>query len=430
MSSRRTSEKGGPLAAPLRSFRELTHPARPHQPPVSSLIPHPSPVHVTEINSLDQLQSCRLAWTALLAKTRGANYFQTLDWLLAYWRHFGNDQELRTLVIQDDRRAVLGILPLVLRRESTRAGTVRVLTYPLHGWGSFYGPIGPNPTLTLAAGMLHVARTRHDWDLVDLRWVDADNSDHARTDCALLYAELPYRKHVWGQTAWIDLRGGWEAYWQSRKSHWRTNVRHAEKQLVAVGQVEHVRYRPAGAALGEADPRWDLYDACERLAELSWQGKSTTGTTLSHTDSREYFRDAHQTAAAAGGLDLNLLYVAGRPAAFAYNVVHHGSVFGLRTGYHPQFAKAGAGTVLMARMLSDSCRLGDTLFDLGPGNLETKRHWQTSVENCYRYTHYRATAVRAQLLRAKHWWTQGRGLDSRGLKSSGSGIGGQGQTTA
>ena len=120
----------------------------------------------------------------------------------------------------------------------------------------------------------------------------------------------------------------------------------------------------------------------------------------------EYRRDAHEAAAHAGGLDLNLLYVGERPAAFAYNYCYRGHVFGLRMGYDPAVSQSGAGTVLMRRMIADCFERGDHTFDLGPGSLAAKRPWQTSLETSYRYSHF-ASAPRAQALRlnrhVKQW---------------------------
>ena len=87
----------------------------------------------------------------MLPRTSAASFFHSFDWLEIYWRHFGDGQRLRVLVVRAGGEP-LGILPLVVRSERTRLGTVRTLTYPLHDWGTFYGPIGPNPTATLLAG--------------------------------------------------------------------------------------------------------------------------------------------------------------------------------------------------------------------------------------------------------------------------------------
>src|SRR4030042_1363916 len=126
-------------------------------------------VHVEEINDIYKLSSYRLVWNSLLPQPSGATFFQSLDWLEVYWKHYGEDQHLRVMVVCSNGRPI-GILPLVVRTEATRVGPVRVLTYPLHGWGTFYGPIGPNPTATLAAGPRHVRQTPRGSALLDLRW--------------------------------------------------------------------------------------------------------------------------------------------------------------------------------------------------------------------------------------------------------------------
>jgi len=126
---------------------------------------------ITEIRSLDQLDSLRLVWRSLLQQTPNATFFQSLDWLEVFWRHHGADQQLRVLVVSSGSE-VIGILPLTVVTESTGVGSVRFLTYPLQDWGSFFGPIGPNPTATLMAAMRYLNTAPRDWDVLDLRWVD------------------------------------------------------------------------------------------------------------------------------------------------------------------------------------------------------------------------------------------------------------------
>ena len=103
---------------------------------------------VVEINTLEELAGLRLLWNLLVSQTREATFFQTLDWLECYWAHHAERQRLRVLVVYSGERPI-GILPLAVLSESTRLGKLRTLTYPLDGWGTFFGPIGPNPTATL-----------------------------------------------------------------------------------------------------------------------------------------------------------------------------------------------------------------------------------------------------------------------------------------
>ena len=55
---------------------------------------------VIEVNDLDQLESFRLAWNALLPETPRASFFHTYDWFQHYWKHFGSRQTMRVLVIR------------------------------------------------------------------------------------------------------------------------------------------------------------------------------------------------------------------------------------------------------------------------------------------------------------------------------------------
>ena len=359
---------------------------------------------VVEVNDIHELANYRLAWDSLLAQSPQSNFFQTLDWLTVYWKHQGEGCRLRALVVQV-RGKTIGFLPLVVRNERTKVGQLRVLNYPLHDWGSFYGPIGPNPTATLLAGLGHIRRTARDWDVLDLRWIDEETSDRGRTLRALEAKGFSAFRDEWSTSAVIDLTtgGGWDAYWAGRTTKWRTNVRRNERRLAELGDVRHVRYRPLGAAHGDDDPRWDLYGVCEDIALRSWQGDSSTGTTISHQSIRSLLRDAHEAATRAGGVDLNLLYVNDVPVAFNYGYHYQGQLFGLRMGFDRATGADGAGSVLLYRMIQDSFARGDRVFDLGADYLDCKRPWLTRIATSYRYSHYPPGISRAQIIHAKRW---------------------------
>ncbi|HEX4148674.1 MAG TPA: GNAT family N-acetyltransferase, partial [Pirellulales bacterium] len=284
-------------------------------------------VQVLEINSSEELASYRLVWRKLLGQTRRASFFQSLDWLEPYLRHYGARQKLRVLIVSGSE-GHLGILPLLVLRQQTKVGQVRVLSYPLQDWGTFYGPIGPHPAATLLAGLAHLNRGSRDWDLLELRWVNRDAVDFGRTAHALQALELSATERPSEAVAMVEMDGDWPGYWKSRDTRFRKNIERTRRKLAEHGQVEYVRYRPAGIIGGETDPRWDLYNTCQRLAAASWQGSSQTGNTLSHQSVCDYLRDAHAAAVDAGAVDINLLYVDGEPTAFAYCYHYQGQVSG------------------------------------------------------------------------------------------------------
>lgn len=334
-----------------------------------------------------------------MEETPRASFFSTFDWLTCYWKHFGNAQRLRVLAVHSHNR-IVGILPLVVRTEVFRIGPVRILTYPLHDWGTFYGPIGPNSTATLLAGFRHIRETRRDWDLLELRWIDNARIDKGRTELALRQVGLRPKLTHWKPTAQISLAGDWQTYWQSRKAKWRENVRRNERALARRGRLRLVKYRSNADGV---EPRWDFFDSCVDIARQSWQGSSHTGTTMSHESIYSFLRDSHEIAARLGALDVNLLYLDEAPIAFTYNYFWRGNVEGLRMGRRDGAQYDGAGTVLMCFAIRQSFELKDRYYDLGADYLSAKQNWLTSVVPSYRCTFFPWTSPRTQLLRLKRW---------------------------
>ena len=138
---------------------------------------------------------------------------------------------------------------------------------------------------------------------------------------------------LWGETALVDLSQGWEAYRNTRKGLWLRRLRQAEAKLERQAKVEYVRYRPAARTAGDEQSRWDYFGQCQALAEKSWQASATDGTTLCHHSVRSFLHELHAVAVAEGAVDINLLLLDGRPAAFIYGYHYRGYVFGLRRGF-------------------------------------------------------------------------------------------------
>lgn len=357
-------------------------------------------MQVVEVNEIDQLESHRGEWTRLLAATPSACFFQSLEWLSIYWRHFGRDQRLRTLLVYDGDQ-LIGILPLAIKGRSTKAVVLRTLGYPLDGWGTTYGPIGADVRTVMAAGLSHLQQTARDWDVLELDW----SSESLVADVHSAFEPIRPSPQVFtrAELSLVDLTQPWDRYWKKRNGKHRNNVRRAEKKLAAMGSLQMLHHRVNVSAA--TDARWDLYDTCESVCNQSWQGRSTTGTTLTSERVRDFLRDVHEAATSMGAVSIHLLSVDGEPAAFSYNYVFQGAEFGLRMGYAPKFKSGNPGTVLIHRMLQDAFGSDQRWLDLGEGDAPYKHEWRTQATLSYRLCYYASTSLRAQALRWKRRWT-------------------------
>jgi CelD/BcsL family acetyltransferase involved in cellulose biosynthesis len=355
--------------------------------------------HVVEINSWDELLPFVPDWDSLLQQTPGASFYQSLDWLGCFWRHFHDGTTLRVLIVRDGDTTT-GILPLIVVRERTRLGWFHLLTYPLRDWATFYGPIGPRPEATLTAGLRHVCATPRHWDVLDLRCTD-QRADQNGTPNAMRNNGLPVSESLWKVTDLVEFQGSWDEYLASRTQKFRENLRRSQHRALRLGDVVYERHRPRGAAAGDGDPNWALYDECVELSRRTWQGACPYATSLSHPEVRDFFRDSHAAATARGAADINVLRINGRAVAFAYNYVFAGATIGVRTGYDPEFAAVSPGSLLFSFLVRDGFARRDRSLDMGTDRCDYKRYWSTHRVPVLRYAHYRNNSPRTQLLRWK-----------------------------
>jgi CelD/BcsL family acetyltransferase involved in cellulose biosynthesis len=364
-------------------------------------------VEVCEIRDLEELACYRLLWDSWLPQAPRATFVNTYDWLDTYWRHFGHDQELRVLLVRSGGTPI-GILPLCVRSEPHGFSSLRVLTYPLGNWGSWYGPVGSNRGATMLAAMQHLRRADRDWDMIDLRPNAPPSRDGGRVGrsmrvVGLLTDQLPY------QTASVvEFEDGWEGYLAGKSHAVRHELRSALGRVFDDHEVETIRHRPAPARDGDGDPRWDLFAMCQQVALASWQATSTSGESLVDERVRHFLRDAHAVAARNGMVDLNLSLVDGRPAAFSYNYHYHGRLTGVQSGYDASLGCRSLGTALVLRTIEDSFNRRDVSYDLGPGESHLQRLLRTQTETSYRLTYSPLGSWRSQAARlvrwAKHLW--------------------------
>ena len=372
---------------------------------------------VVEIGSLDELESYRLVWNSLLPQTPRASFFHTFDWFATYWKHFGHQRRMRVLVIRASGTPI-GIVPLCVQRERYHVGNLRVLTYPLSDWGLWYGPIGANQSASMFMALRHIRDTVRDWEMLDLRWVPAEGADLSATSRALRVAGWNPEKSLYQETSVIRLTDyDWDSYFASRSKKWRHESRRQLRALQHEGTVTFQRHRPAGLALGDGDPRWDLFEDCLAVSRNSWQAQSDSGNTLCHEQVEPFLRDCHGMAAKLGMLDVALLRIDGQAAAFQYNYYYDGTISGLRMGYDRRFPRQGLGNVVQNYTLQDSFSRGDRQLELGLGDYPYKQRLRTDVQSSCRFTCYPRLAWRAQGVRLTRWLKQRRAAAATGKAS-------------
>jgi CelD/BcsL family acetyltransferase involved in cellulose biosynthesis len=356
---------------------------------------------IREINQLAELDALRSVWQRLLLQTPGYSFFQTLEWLETSWDYYPLPQKLRVIIVERAGEPV-GIVPFCVRTESRKVGPLRVLTYPLNDWGTFYGPIGPEPHLAFRAAIQHVAATPRDWDFIDLRWVDQAAPEFIAVGEAMREAGFGVAVRPRMEVRICRMTDGWDAYIGSRSRNWRREMRRNIEALEEKGgEVKLVRYRPAAGEPGAEARHDEVFNICAEIAQSSWQSEAGPSGTLSSPGVRDLLRRLHRHAAALGMLDTNILTVGGRPVAFNYNYLADGRTYGLRCGFDETAGLENCGKILLYKMLEDAFRRGDAEYNFGPGRQPYKDRFATEMRHAYTFRHYARYSLRSQLLSLK-----------------------------
>lgn len=344
---------------------------------------------VAEVNDLKQLASFNLVWQTLWDRTPQRSFFQTRDWLECYWRNFGAGRKLRVLMVHSAAKPI-GIVPLVIKRTETSLGSLRVLTYPLDGWGPFFGPVGSDPTATMYGALRHLADTPRDWDLLDLRHIDEERLDKGRTANAFRLVKLPMTERHWEENCEIAL----DDWTTGEQFQLRRRLKDAEKALWQRGSWEVARCRASGNdPLVAAESRWLLREALPLLT--------------AETTSAEWLTDAHEAALCAGTADVSVLRLNGEAVGATFATVAGETAIPLAIG-HDADAGDAAKTVLLGRMLFEGMDRGDAVYLFNPRTAAWAADWLPRPRPSYRCTHFAGLRPRAQLLRLnelrKRWW--------------------------
>lgn len=351
---------------------------------------------ICEINDPARLSDLAIAWDRLHRRTPGATFFQTLEWLTITLRHFKREQKLRVLVISEGDEPV-GIVPFTVRTEAFRLGPLRVLSFPLDGWGTFYGPIGKEPVGLMQDALEHIRRQPRDFDVIDFRYL-CEQADHfPELAQAITHQPLKFFERPRMEVPIVELADSWEEFTKSKSKNWRRGMKREQERARQHGKLRYVRYR-TDIETGRIDPRWDLFEQSRTVAQRSWQSQSPMEAAFCSSRVTSLLRDLHVEAALNGMLDMNLLYLDERPVAFLYNYVCREHVYCLRSGYDASCPAKGLGTILLAECIEDSHNRGDVQINFGPGKQDYKLRFATEIQRAMTVTHYNPWGVHTQML--------------------------------
>ena len=303
-------------------------------------------ITISRVSSIGELEGLREPWDALLRQSPASHLFLSHDWVCTWWKHFGGDRRLFTLVFRRDDR-ILGIAPLLLERRRRRGIPVRQIGLLLNGCAQQSGLIFPAQKRDVfRAFVRHLQDCADQWDLVDLNGIPELSGDLPEIEAAAEGSSISVVRRWQFETLSLEYRGRPEVFMKSRTAHFRKRLKAAEKHLHELGSVALRRY---------TSPE-DLESGFSRLLDVerrSWKLEGGTAI-LNQPGWLEFYRDVIGIFGRKAGCQIRVIEIDGSPVASILVIVYDGVVYALRIFIDQSLSRASLGNLMMHFLMTDA----------------------------------------------------------------------------
>ena len=321
--------------------------------------------------SVASLAVLQPAWDDLLEGYPGATIFSSLDWLLPWWRAFGNGQQLKVVGFFDPTQRLVALAPLSITTVRVPGG-LRLNLLRLMGDGSHDSdnldlPVRSGYESALAEALLdYLESGALHWDFCQLNTLPGDSP----AGCAL--AESLVRRHWLHFTPErprlvIDLPSTWDEYRRRLTSKERGNFERYSRRLLRSYQCNIHK------CVDQRDLETNL-ESLFRLHQKRWELRSEPGTFASKVR-RDFYLDLSRTLLSRGLLEFWLLDLDGKTVAAQFCLRHSTAVFSLQEGFDPEHSDDRVGFILRGNVIRELIAAGIQRYDFLYGESHGKERW-------------------------------------------------------
>jgi hypothetical protein len=300
------------------------------------------------------------------------------NWLIPWWRHFGNQHRLAAGLILDPAGKPVGLAPFFARIHRYKGGLcLRRLEFLGSSASSadavcseYLDVIARRNSETpvaecIASYLMHEPTC--EWDELVMEAMAEDGLGH-EVAAALERKGCLVTSEVYDHAHFIELPGSWDRYLGQFTKKRRQALRYVMRDFVRwVG--------PAGFQRHRAIDFETLSTGMNALISLHTQrwAQAGHGGAFASRRFREFHLEYTQNALASGQLDLTWITVDGDPVAAQYNIIDGDQVSFYQCGRRIDLPKrVRLGTVMLILSLQDAITRGSRVYDFLGGEAQYK----------------------------------------------------------
>jgi CelD/BcsL family acetyltransferase involved in cellulose biosynthesis len=354
-------------------------------------------MRVTEVKTYEDFISLKTDWERLLGRC-SHNFFSTWEWLSTWWKYYGEKRRLLILLAEEGDE-IIGIAPFMYSVESMfglRLGKIAFIGTPHSDYSDIISAGRTEECIKLFVDYLKLIP--ESWGCIELNDVPENSKSLS------ILNELSTNIRLIHPCPYVSLPESHEEFTRGPDGKRKyTDINRHFKSLQKSYEVEVTDC--SKLASYEEGMHW-LF----KLHQRRWTSRGLSGAFASSR-----FRNFHlaiaKTLAEKGWLGLFLLKLSGNPVAALYGFRYYSKYYLYLTGFNPEYAKYGVGSLLISSVIHRCIDEGLSEFDFLRGDEAYKTRWASST----RWNRQVVITEANSLAKARYWvsrkyWNRGKEL--------------------
>ncbi len=340
------------------------------------------------ITTLQEFENLRPVWDELYRSSANHTPYQSWEWNLAWWKHFGNEGSLRLIVIEESER-IIGIAPFYLRTS--------FFGLPLKHYGflsqkrtdylDFIIQAGSEP-LFFRELAKHFKELQEDWQFIELKDVPetSQNLPHLYREFGSVFPN--FGLDLQRVCVTVPLTNEWESFLQTLGKRTRKDVgydrRYLEKNFATEFKI-----------LTNSNAVFEGFRDLTTIYESRWV-EEKGASRLAETEVAKFETEICERFSQNGDFRLYMLYANGKPVAGLSGYVKNDKLYGDIYAHTPELHKYSVGNVLLGFAIEDCISNGWKELDLSRGEEAYKFRWNGQPKRNYHIKIFRTRMAEAK----------------------------------
>ena len=327
-------------------------------------------LEITELNDYEQFIELRKEWNSVLAKSENNDLFLTWEWLSTWWKHFGNERELKILLAKDDKK-IIAAAPLMCSNYKILGFRLRKLEFLGAEHTDYH-----NFILTERKGKCLKLFLKHlskiDWDFLEFRDIPET------PECDLYLRKIFGKKLLQNERVssvcyYIPLCGTNECS-QEIDGDMRRNLRRRMRRLKEKYNVTFERQDEVSSVEQGVKTFVELH-------QKKWFSKGQQGSFGEDPKFKDFIIEVSKLLAENKWLNLSLLKADDTPISAGLCFEYNNVTYYYHPGYDPAYSKFGVGNLLLMHLIEQASQKGMAKFDFLKGAEPYKSTWTAHFRN-------------------------------------------------